>query len=154
MAIARAVIEYLHNEPRLGCRTLFATHYHELTELEELLPRVRNYHMAAIEQDERVVFLHELRPGGADRSYGIHVAELAGIPRSVIRRAAALLAELESRDQALPARPLVRVEQEYQPPQEMTSHPALELLRRLNVNELTPIEALTQLYELQRLSTS
>ena len=73
----------------------FATHYHELTELEQTLPRVKNYHMAAVEQDQSVVFLHELRRGGADRSYGIHVAQLAGIPRTVIRRAGELLAELE-----------------------------------------------------------
>ncbi len=98
MAIARAVVEYIHNEPRLGCRTLFATHYHELTELEHVLPRVKNYHMAAVEQDGQVVFLHELRRGGADRSYGIHVAELAGIPRPVIRRASELLAELENQE--------------------------------------------------------
>ncbi len=95
MAIARAVVEYIHNEPRLRCRTLFATHYHELTALDQTLPRVRNYHMAAVEQAGQVVFLHQFRPGGADRSYGIHVAELAGIPRPVIRRAAELLAELE-----------------------------------------------------------
>src|SRR5262249_17989502 len=100
MAIARAVVEYIHNEPRLGCRTLFATHYHELTELEQTLPRVKNYHMAAVEQDQSVVFLHELRRGGADRSYGIHVAQLAGIPRTVIRRASELLAELENGTQS------------------------------------------------------
>ena len=97
MAIARAVIEYIHHEPRLGCRTLFATHYHELIELEQLLPRVKNYHMAAVEQAGHVAFLHELRRGGADKSYGIHVAELAGIPRVVIKRASELLAELEAR---------------------------------------------------------
>lgn len=152
MAIARAVIEYIHNAPRLGCRTLFATHYHELIGLEELLPRVRNYHMAAIEQDGHVVFLHAMRSGGADRSYGIHVAELAGIPRSIIRRATELLSNLEDgeprtarrvqpvevdiKEEALTAEPL---------------HPALQVLRQLNVNELTPIEAMTRLYELQRL---
>ncbi|NTU83115.1 MAG: DNA mismatch repair protein MutS, partial [Chloroflexales bacterium] len=95
MAIARAVVEYIHSEPRLGCRTLFATHYHELTALEGQLARLRNYHMAAVEQAGQVVFLHELRKGGADRSYGIHVAELAGIPRTVIARASELLIELE-----------------------------------------------------------
>ncbi|WP_165360845.1 DNA mismatch repair protein MutS [Candidatus Chloroploca sp. Khr17] len=95
MAIARAVVEYIHNEPRLRCRTLFATHYHELTALEAVLPRLRNYHMAAVEKEGQVVFLHELRRGGADRSYGIHVAQLAGIPQAVIARASALLRELE-----------------------------------------------------------
>jgi DNA mismatch repair protein MutS len=179
MAIARAVVEYIHNEPRLQCRTLFATHYHELTELEQLLPRVQNYHMAASEQDGQVIFLHELRRGGADRSYGIHVAELAGIPRSVIRRAAELLAEFESagagsrgqeaggRRQEAGGR---RQEHEQEPtngqlktqnsklttPQlslfDVAPNPAIEYLRRLNLNELTPLEALNKLYELQKIA--
>lgn len=160
MAIARAVVEYLHNEPRLGCRTLFATHYHELTELEQVLPRVKNYHMAAVEQDQGVVFLHELRRGGVDRSYGIHVAELAGIPRAVIRRAGELLAELEHEPKAGAAARRERPASGTRPPPgsmqlglfDTAPSPVIELLRRLNVNELTPIEALTKLYELQRLA--
>jgi DNA mismatch repair protein MutS len=151
MAIARAVIEYIHNDPRLGCRTLFATHYHELTELEQVLPRVRNFHMAALEQDEQVVFLHELRPGGADRSYGIHVAELAGIPRAVIRRASQLLAELEQGNPRTPPQSAGSVEAAVEPMQH-SQHPAIDALQRLNVNELSPIEALTKLYELQHLA--
>jgi DNA mismatch repair protein MutS len=172
MAIARAVVEYIHNEPRLGCRTLFATHYHELTELEHVLPRVENYHMAAIEQDGQVVFLHELRRGGADRSYGIHVAELAGIPRPVIRRATELLAELESREPGTekqsvsvaraPSSGVGASSQratDHRPPTadqlslfDLAPSPVIEMLRRLNVNELSPIEALTKLYELQKLA--
>lgn len=177
MAIAQAVVEYIHNEPRLGCRTLFATHYHELTELERTLPRLKNYHMAAAEHDGRVVFLHELRPGGADRSYGIHVAELAGIPRPVIRRAAALLAELEQRSpRSAPASTApddgerqgmaatsrsdgdARRAPERSPAIgqlslfELTPGPVLEMLRRLDINELTPLEALNKLYELQKLA--
>ncbi len=172
MAIARAVVEYIHNEPRLGCRTLFATHYHELTELEQTLPRVKNYHMAAVEQDQSVVFLHELRPGGADRSYGIHVAQLAGIPRTVIRRAGELLAELErdgrgtgdrrqvigDREQGTgePGRTPTPNSQLPAPAQlglfDIAPNPLIEMLRRLNVNELTPLEALTKLYELQKLA--
>lgn len=182
MAIARAVVEYIHNEPRLQCRTLFATHYHELTKLEELLPRVRNYHMAAVEQDGQVVFLHELRQGGADRSYGIHVAELAGIPRPVIRRANELLAELEQRGKLESGNGLSPERQrapqvarrapangasaaaESSPPAvsaspqlslfEIAPNPVVEYLKRLNVNELTPIEAMTKLYELQKLAQS
>jgi len=177
MAIARAVVEYIHNEPRLGCRTLFATHYHELTDLEHILPRVKNYHMAAVEQDNSVVFLHELRRGGADRSYGIHVAQLAGIPRMVIRRASELLAELESRERAPVGSTEKRPESLVSGPSsvvggdkrrttddgqqttgqlslfDVAPSPAIEMLRRLNVNELSPIEALTKLYELQRLAT-
>ncbi len=166
MAIARAVVEYIHNEPRLGCRTLFATHYHELTALDAELPRVRNFHMAAVERDGRVVFLHELRPGGADRSYGIHVAELAGIPASVIRRANDLLAELEGHT----ARPMDRRAEprsdgkQVLPPASSTvgsmqlslfdlvPHPVVEYLRRLRIEELTPLEALNRLAELQRLA--
>src|SRR6185295_9440730 len=167
MAIARAVVEYIHNEPRLGCRTLFATHYHELTDLEQVLPRVKNYHMAAVEQDGQVVFLHELRRGGADRSYGIHVAELAGIPRPVIRRATELLAELENQpvaDRRPPTEkaPDTRHARTGDPAGrpnagqlslfDLAPSPVIELLRRLNVNELSPIEALTKLYELQKLA--
>ncbi len=159
MAIARAVVEYIHNEPRLQCRTLFATHYHELTALEELLPRVHNFHMAAVEQEGRVVFLHELRPGRADRSYGIHVAELAGIPRSVIRRAGELLAELEGRPapavtaaDATPPEPAAPAPSGQLSLFDNVPSPLLEYLRRLNINELTPLEALTRLYELKQLA--
>lgn len=170
MAIARAVVEYIHNEPRLGCRTLFATHYHELTDLEELLPRVKNFHMAAMEQQGRVVFLYELRPGFADRSYGIHVAELAGIPRPVIRRASELLEALENRESSAPSpSPSPRTVPNNKPAastaQSPTSDtkqqlslfdvapdPVVAYLKRLNVNELTPIEAITKLYELQKLA--
>ena len=157
MAIARAVVEYIHNDPRLGCRTLFATHYHELTALDQALPRVENYHMAAVEKDGHVAFLHELRHGGADRSYGIHVAELAGIPRTVIKRATELLADLERADSRTNVDSAHR---ERLPAVEAISAPAsvpnaaIEQLRRLNVNELTPIEALTKLYELQHLAKS
>jgi DNA mismatch repair protein MutS len=168
MAIARAVVEYIHNEPRLGCRTLFATHYHELTELEHMLPRVKNYHMAAVEQDGRVVFLHELRRGGADRSYGIHVAELAGIPHPVIRRASELLAELERQEPrpesvvrgpslvARAGKPRATDDEPQTNGQlslfDLAPNPLIEMLRRLNINELSPIEALTKLYELQKLA--
>lgn len=173
MAIARAVVEYIHNEPRLQCRTLFATHYHELTALEALLPRVHNYHMAAIERSGRVVFLYELRHGGTDRSYGIHVAELAGIPRPVIHRANELLVELEAsrrqsegrhQERAVDEQP-VAATQDNTPPAHPTQdpstppslldaapNPVITYLKRLNVNELTPIEAMTKLYELQKLA--
>jgi DNA mismatch repair protein MutS len=164
MAIARAVVEYIHNDPRLQCRTLFATHYHELTALEGMLPRVHNYHMAAVEREGRVVFLYELRRGGADRSYGIHVAELAGIPRPVIRRASELLADLEARqlapdsatDQPAPT-PAAPAAQPAAPAAQLSlfdiaPNPVVEYVKRLNINELSPLEALTKLYELQQLA--
>ena len=95
LAIARSVIEYIHNNPRLNCRTLFATHYHELTELPDILPRAANYNVAVAEQGEDIVFLHRVMPGGADQSYGVHVARLAGMPNSVVDRARELLVQLE-----------------------------------------------------------
>ncbi|NJM05487.1 DNA mismatch repair protein MutS [Candidatus Gracilibacteria bacterium] len=164
MAIARAVIEYLHNEPRLQCRTLFATHYHELTALQEVLPRVYNYHMAAVEQEGQVVFLHELRAGGADRSYGIHVAELAGIPQAVIRRASELLAELEgqavgatvptaTRQIAVPAAPEpVSASKGQLSLFDVAPSPVVNYLRTLDINALTPMDAMMKLYELQKLA--
>jgi DNA mismatch repair protein MutS len=154
LAIARAVVEHLHNSSRLGCRTLFATHYHELTALERVLPRVKNYRVDVLEEGERVVFLHRVVPGGADKSYGIHVAQLAGLPRAVLRRAREILAELEAgnrgerrrRHEAMEREPAMAVQLTlFAPP-----HPVLEDLKRLDIEALSPIEALTTLYELQR----
>jgi DNA mismatch repair protein MutS len=141
MAIARAVVEYLHDHPRLGARTLFATHYHELAELERSRPRVRAYRMAVLEEGDRVVFLHRVEPGGADRSYGVHVARLAGLPPAVTRRAQELVAELEARAAAERA-PAAR-------PPDDSIHPVLAELRRLDVLALSPLEALSKLLDLQ-----
>jgi len=152
LAIARAVVEYLHNNPRLGARTLFATHYHELVELEHYLPRVRNYNVAVAEEGNRVVFLHKIVPGGADRSYGIHVAGLAGIPRAVINRAGEILAELENHEAWKEKRE--RARQQYQVQQlslfHLEPHPVVEKLRNLRIEEMTPLEAINKLYELQQ----
>jgi DNA mismatch repair protein MutS len=97
LAIAWAVVEYIHNHPELRAKTLFATHYHELTDLAERLPHVVNYSVAVAEQGDSVVFLHKIVPGAADRSYGVHVARLAGLPRPVVARAQEILADLEQR---------------------------------------------------------
>jgi DNA mismatch repair protein MutS len=152
MAIARAVVEFIHNNPRLGARTLFATHYHELTELAEILPAVRNYNVAVAEEGEHIVFLHRLMPGGADRSYGIHVAQLAGIPKAVINRAAEILKELEAAGSDFSLKhpePLPGVVQlsffQTDP------DPAIQFIQDLKVDELSPLDALTKLYELKRL---
>ena len=96
VSIAWAVVEYIHNHPRLRAKTLFATHYHELTQLADLLPGVRNYNVAVSEADGQVVFLHTVVPGGADRSYGIHVGRLAGLPGPVVQRASEILTQLEA----------------------------------------------------------
>jgi DNA mismatch repair protein MutS len=152
MAIAWAVVEALHDGPR--CRTLFATHYHELTALAEVLERVTNSHMEVAETEGGIAFLHQVAPGPADRSYGVHVAELAGLPRRVTARAWELLASLE-REGAVPLQPagsrpaapggqlslLAPLEPD-------PAHPVLVRLRALDPNRLTPLEALNLLAEL------
>ncbi len=147
VSIAWAVVEYLHNHPQLRSKTLFATHYHELTQLADLLPGVRNYNVAVTEADGNVVFLHKIIPGGADRSYGIHVAQLAGLPRPVIQRATDIMAELEkSSGQAVHINPHA-VQQIALFPE---TNPLLEELKGLDVNSFSPIEALNKMFEWQR----
>lgn len=147
IAIARAIIEYMHNHPQARAKTLFATHYHELTELESYLPRVKNYNVAVVEQGDHVVFLHKIVPGGADKSYGIHVAQLAGVPRPVVSRAQEILAELEN---GAPQR------QQTDAPIQLRLFAPDDDLRReiaaLDVMSLSPIEALNKLFELQKKS--
>ena len=151
LAIARAVAEYIHSHPRLGCKTLFATHYHELTQLAEHLPRARNFNVAVSEEQGRIVFLRRIVPGGADRSYGIHVAQLAGMPNAVVNRAWTVLGDLESQDTD-GARHARRNAGGFQPAQLALipmSSPALDALREIDVSSITPIEAINKLYELQ-----
>ena len=154
LAIARAVVEYLHNNRRSGARTLFATHYHELVEVAKMLPHVQCMNVAVSEEEGHVVFLHKIVPGGADKSYGVHVAQLAGIPRPVIHRAEEILAELEQKGDAKARR---KAMQEIQAPAvtQMTlfsaeQHPLIEEIKQLAIDELTPIEAIGKLYELQQ----
>lgn len=147
VSIAWAIIEYLHNHPQLRAKTLFATHYHELTQLADLLPGVRNYNVAVMEGDKGVVFLHEIIPGGADKSYGIHVAQLAGLPRGVIQRANEILAELEKTSgRAVKINPLAAQQIALFP----ETNPLLEEIKSLDVNNLSPIEALNKLFEWQK----
>ena len=151
MAIARSVVEYIHNNPRLNCRTLFATHYHELTELPNILPRARNFNVAATEDnDGQLVFLHRLHEGGADRSYGVHVAQLAGLPKPVVDRAQQLLRELEERGSDFKVRQTGPAKQFsfFDAP----VSPVAEVLKSIKIDELSPLEALTKLYELKRLA--
>jgi DNA mismatch repair protein MutS len=148
ISIAWAVVEHIHNHPRLRCKTLFATHYHELTQLADLLPRIRNYNVAVAEEKDRVVFLRRIVPGGADRSYGIHVAQLAGLPKPVVHRAEEILEELEQEARAPGStRRMIEVRQL---PLFSASSPALEELQRLDVSTMTPLEAISKLYELQK----
>ncbi|HOG45978.1 MAG TPA: DNA mismatch repair protein MutS, partial [Anaerolineae bacterium] len=151
LAIAQAVVEYIHNSPRLQAKTLFATHFHELTALEQYLPHVRNHNVAVVEDGDKVVFLHKIVPGGADRSYGIHVAQIAGLPRPVIKRARELLAELEQRGSGEPVRPKGRRMPEPQLPLfAATESPVVQALKDLRIDEMSPLEALSKLYELQK----
>jgi DNA mismatch repair protein MutS len=144
LSIARAVIEFLHNNPRVAAKTLFATHYHELTDAADYLPRVRNFHLAVEEKGGEVRYLHKVEPGRAEKSFGIYVAQLAGLPKPVIRRATELLnnhngaAERTSPAKAKTAAPDESVKA------------ALEAIVALDINQLSPVEALTKLYELQR----
>ena len=152
LAIARAVAEYIHNHPRLGCKTLFATHYHELTQLANVLPGVRNFSVAVTEEDGDVVFLHRIIPGGADKSYGVYVARLAGLPRGVINRAWEVLADLE--DTGTPAKSAGSGRSRKSPSQQMplfdTSQPLIDEILALDVPNLTPLEAINVLYNLQQ----
>jgi len=143
VSIAQAVVEYLHDAPKLGCRTLFATHYHELTALAERLPRVCNQRVEVLEEGDTVRFLHRVVPGGADRSYGIHVAAVAGLPAAVIARARDVLGELERQ------RPLEPPEVQLGLPMETAPDPLRKELEELDPASLSPLEALQKLYQLR-----
>ena len=152
MSIARSVIEHLHNDHRLGCKTLFATHYHELTELAGTLPGVRNFSVAVTEESGKVVFLHRILPGGADKSYGVHVAQLAGLPQGVISRAWEVLAELEDSSASLKAAGKRRSAKDtsQQMPLFNPAQPLVDEIRELDIPNLTPLEAINVLFQLQQ----
>jgi len=144
ISIAWAMVEHIHNHPQLRARTLFATHYHELTQLADLLPGVRNYNVAVTEADNQVVFLHRIIPGGADKSYGIHVAQLAGMPKSVIERARDIMGLLEKSSGRAVSVDDHEAQQIALFPE---TNPLLADLQDLDVDELSPIEALNKLFE-------
>jgi len=141
LALAWSVIEHIHQ--RIRARTLFATHYHELTALAERLPRVSNQRVEVLEDGETVRFLHRVVPGGADRSYGIHVAALAGLPSGVIARARQVLGDLERQ------RPLEPPELQLGLPIELAPDPLRKELEEIEPDSLSPLEALQKLYELR-----
>jgi DNA mismatch repair protein MutS len=144
VSIAWSVIEFIHNHPKLRSKTLFATHYHELTQLAELLPGVRNYNVAVTESDGSVLFLHKIVRGGADKSYGIHVAQLAGLPAPVIMRATEIMQELEKTSgRAVTSDPFIAQQAALFP----ELNPLLEEIKKLDINSLSPIEALNKLFE-------
>jgi DNA mismatch repair protein MutS len=152
LAIAWAAVEYIHSRTR--AKTLFATHYFELTELAERLSGVKNYHVSVKETGSGVVFLRKVEPGAADRSYGIEVAKLAGLPNEVVERAREVLAEHESAEQRLTAQ-LANDDSQPRLPAQLTiftplSQPVLERLREVDLNRLTPLEALNLIAELKK----
>jgi len=155
MSIARAVIEYIADRKKLGAKTLFATHYHELTELEELIPCVKNYNVAVKKRGEDIVFLRRIIPGGVDDSYGIEVSKLAGIPRWVIDRAYEVLSSLEEGQTVSEAKVKTRAKPKEESEQlyfiDEKAEAIKKRLRGADPNTLTPIEALNLIYELKKL---
>ncbi|WP_447984800.1 DNA mismatch repair protein MutS [Nitrospira sp. Nam74] len=154
LSIAWAVAEYILDPSHLGARTLFATHYHEMTELAEHRAGAKNYTVLVKEQDERVLFLRKIVPGGADRSYGIHVAQLAGLPSAIIIRAREVLDQLESAhtpsSNSLQMRTDANVDRRLPDPTLPTPHPMIEEVRQMDLFSMTPLEALNRLADLQR----
>lgn len=170
LSIAWAVTEHIHNRSRLGARTLFATHYHEMTQLGETREGIKNYRVAVSERDGEVLFLRKIVEGGADRSYGIHVARLAGLPHTVIERAQDVLAQLEQPHAHSSALPLSTQHSDLDglastalvagsrtalstsstDPSLPTPHPLLEEVRQMDLFSMTPLEALNRLAEIQR----
>ena len=151
MSIARAVLEYAANPKRLGARTLFATHYHELSTLEKELPNVKNFNIAVKKRGDKMIFLRKIVPGATDDSYGIEVAKLAGIPNPVIQRAREILEELESeagivRSPVIPEAPDDQISMV-----DLSAQQVVAALERLSIETLTPIEAMNELYKLKKL---
>ncbi len=152
MAIARSVLEYAANPRKLGAKTLFATHYHELSTMEDKLPNVKNYNIAVKKRGEQMIFLRKIVPGATDDSYGVEVAKLAGLPASVVSRARQLLQELQSQAGVIHAAPAQREEAEDQVSLlDLKSQQVRDALSAITVETLTPIEAMNELYKLKKL---
>ena len=149
MAIAKAVLEYAVDPKKLGAKTLFATHYHELTSMEQEIPEIRNFNIAVKKRQGEMIFLRKIVPGAADDSYGVEVAKLAGLPDKLIARARAVLKELES---GAPKTPAVQKQASDQVSlMDLQADEIREKLSAINVETLTPIEAMNVLYQLKQL---
>jgi DNA mismatch repair protein MutS len=168
ISIAWAIVEYLHETPKARARTLFATHYHELNEMEKSFRRIKNYNVSVREVDGRVIFLRRLERGGSEHSFGIHVAEIAGMPRSIVKRAGVILKELEQNNSArsqdkdsslgLAVKPTADLAQSREGMQLsffQLDDPVLCQVRDeilgLDINNLTPVEALNKLNEIKKI---
>ncbi len=151
MAIARAVLEYAANPKKLGAKTLFATHYHELSTIEDELPNVKNYNIAVKKRGDQMIFLRKIVPGAADDSYGVEVAKLAGLPNAVITRAREILSQLESQGAPAAAAPVPKQQDDQVSMLDLTSQQVCAALAALTVETLTPIEAMNELYKLKKM---
>ena len=163
ISIAWAIVEYLHEHKGAQARTLFATHYHELNEMEKHFPRIKNYNVAVKEVDGKVIFLRKLTPGGSEHSFGIHVAEIAGMPRSIVKRANEVLKQLEADNAEVGSagRPKVENIDNGNDGMQLSifqlDDPVLSQVRDeiigLDINNLTPVEALNKLNEIKKIVT-
>jgi len=159
ISIAWAIVEYIHEYPRARAKTLFATHYHELNEMEKSFKRIKNYNVSVKEIDNKVIFLRKLVPGGSEHSFGIHVARMAGMPQSITKRADAILAAMESANRKegikKPIRDFIEKREGYQLSFFQLDDPLLSQIRdeilNLDINNLTPIEALNKLNEIKKI---
>lgn len=159
ISIAWAIVEYIHEHPTAHARTLFATHYHELNEMAESFQRIRNFNVSVREVDGKVLFLRKLAPGGSEHSFGIHVADMAGMPRSIVKRANTILQEMESASTGKGiSRPSVETAQSREGMQMsffQLDDPVLcqirDMLLSIDVNNLTPIEALNKLNDIKKI---
>ena len=160
ISIAWAIVEHIHENPKAHARTLFATHYHELNEMESRFPRVKNWNVSVREVNGKVVFLRKLQPGGSEHSFGIHVARLAGMPGSIVRRAEQILKDLEQAGEqtgvgAPRAESNTRQEEGTQMSFFQLDDPVLCQIRdellNIDVNNLTPLEALNKLNDIKRI---
>jgi len=155
MSIARAVLEYTADKKKIGAKTLFATHYHELTELENTVDGVKNYNTSVKKRGDDITFLRRIVKGAADGSYGVEVAKLAGVPKTVVENAKVILKSLEEQQRVSLGSPAKIIEKEE--PEELQlsfsssgKESFVEKVKNIDVNTLTPIEALTKLFELQK----
>ena len=152
LAIAKSVAEHIHNSPKLGCKTLFATHYHELIDLEDVLPRARNYNVSVSENKGEIVFLRHIVRGGSDRSYGIHVARLAGLPNPVINRAWEILSTLEEQIHTSGYKNHDKSSINVQLSLMDTDQSLLNDILSLDVDALTPLQSIIKLFEIQEMA--
>ena len=152
LSIAWAVVEFIHNNPKLRSKTLFATHYHELVKLASYLPRVKIFNVAVTEENGEVIFLRKVIPGGTDKSYGIHVAQIAGLPMSVVYRAQEVLGELENKQSHQKKHKAIQFRDIYNQQLSLLDdrHSLIAEILKLNIDSMSPLEAITKLYELNQ----